>query len=512
MLLTFLLFTPLITGILCGFLSQKKALDGLNIMGAGTVLILGLSVFQKVLIRGVVTGSENPGVSFLVLRVDALSTMLILIISILGFLTAVYSVGYMGQEIEENLMDLRKLRRYYLLFHLFIFTMLLVCMTDNLGILWIAIEATTLASAFLVAFYGNEHALEAAWKYIILCTVGIAFALFGTIFIYLASINLLDTAEPMEYALNWSYLTQVASKLDPKFMKLAFLFILVGYGTKAGLAPLHAWLPDAHSQAPTPISALLSGVLLNCALYGLIRFHILISQSVGPDFSSRLLLLFGIFSLALATPFILVQNNYKRLLAYSSIEHMGIITTGLGFTSALGIYGAILHLFNHAVTKALMFLTLGNVRLKYRTTKIDKLRGGLRHVMPVTGPLLLIGALGLAGAPPFSIFLSEFTILSAGFVYREGPGRISLIFSLLLLSFITCIFAGLMYHVAKMAFGTPPEKVVRGEGSLWTLIPLGVLVLFIGFMGFHIPKCLHTMILKTVEVVKGPDILRILPQ
>lgn len=476
------------------------------------MLILGLSLFREVLVQGVVTGSGDSLVSFLTLRADALSAVLILIISILGFLTSLYSLGYMGREIEESLVDLRKLRRYYFLLHLFIFTMLLVCVTDNLGILWIAIEATTLASAFLVAFYGHEHALEAAWKYIILCTVGIAFALFGTIFVYLASVNLLDTAEQTKYALNWSYLVGVASKLDPRFMKLAFLFILVGYGTKAGLAPMHTWLPDAHSQAPTPISALLSGVLLNCALYGLIRFHILVTRSVGPDFSGHLLLLFGIFSLAIATPFILVQNNYKRLLAYSSMEHIGIITIGLGFANALGIYGALLHLFNHAITKALMFLTVGNVRLKYKTTKIDKLRGGVLHVMPLTGTLLLIGMLGLAGVPPFSIFLSEFTILSAGFAGTGTYGRRSFLASLLFLSFITCIFAGLVYHIARMAFGVPPERIPQGEVSLWTLVPLGVLAFLAGLLGFHIPETLNAMILKTVEIVGGHDMMAVLLQ
>jgi len=277
-------------------------------------------------------------------------------------------------------------------------------------------------------------------------------------------------------------------------MKLAFIFILIGYGTKAGLAPMHTWLPDAHSEAPTPVSALLSGVLLNCAMYGIIRFYTIATASTGTAFTSNLLIIFGLLSLGIAVPFIILQEDYKRLLAYSSVEHMGIIAIGIGFGGTFGILGAILHMFNHAMTKSLMFFAVGNVLLKHETKKISKVSGIVKS-MPVTGTMLILGGLAITGSPPFSIFISEFTILASGF----SQGHI--VSSVLLLLFIIMIFAGFFNHISNMAFGIPKPGIIGGEMSRWTLGAMGILIVFVLILGIYIPTFFYDMLMQVVEIV-----------
>ena len=266
------------------------------------------------------------------LYMDALSSYIMAIVVLISLVTAIYSIDYMGQEFENGIIKLKDLQYYYALMHLFVFTMLLTTVSNNLAVFWIAIEGTTLVSALLVGFYKDRKAIEAAWKYIILCTVGITFALLGIFITYYASVTVMGGRG----TLNWTELRDIADKLNPSTMKLAFIFILVGYGAKAGLAPVHNWLPDAHSQAPTPISALLSGILLKCSFIGIIRFIIIVNKSTGDFYTSQLMLLFGLLSMGIATAFILLQTNYKRLLAYHSIEHIGIIATGAGDRRLLG--------------------------------------------------------------------------------------------------------------------------------------------------------------------------------
>jgi hydrogenase-4 component F len=368
--------------------------------------------------------------------------------------------------------------------------MLLVGVSNNLG-LWIAIEMTTLVSALLIIFYSNKASVEAAWKYVIISTVGITFALFGTILTYYAAVKILgETGD----ALNWTALISVAGQFDPMIMKLAFIFILIGYGTKAGLAPMHTWLPDAYSESPTPVGALLSGTLVNCAMYGIIRFYSIATKSTGTEFTGNLLIIFGLMSLGIAVPFIILQEDYKRLLAYSSVEHMGIIALGIGFGGVFGIFGAILHMFNHAMTKSLMFFSVGNVFLKHGTKEINKV-SGIGKTMPVTGAILLIGGLAITGSPPFSIFISEFTILSAGFFQGH------IIASVLFLLFIIMIFAGFFYNLSKMIFGNPKPGITPGEVSRWTLGAMMVLVVFVIVLGVYIPHDFIEMINNVVKVV-----------
>ena len=484
-MIEYLLIAPILTGILCFFTRSKKEVEAVSLTGSIATLVIGLILVENVYRQGVIISWTNA------LFADAFSAFIVLIVSIVGFVASVYSIGYMGHEFKHGIMDLKKLKIYYVLFHIFMFTMLLVGVTNNLG-LWIAIEMTTLVSALLMILYTKKSSIEAAWKYMIICTVGITFALFGTILTYYAAVKILgETGD----ALNWTSLIAVAGQFDPTIMKLAFIFILIGYGTKAGLAPMHTWLPDAHSEAPTPVSALLSGVLLNCAMYGIIRFYTIATKSTGVDFTSNLLIIFGLLSLGVAVPFIILQEDYKRMLAYSSVEHMGIIALGIGFGGVFGIFGAILHMFNHAMTKSLMFFGAGNVLLKYETKEISKVSGIVKS-MPATGGMLLIGGLAITGSPPFSIFLSEFTILSAGFLQGH------IISSVLFLLFMIMIFAGFFNNLVTMTFGTPKPGVMPGEMSRWTLGAMAILVVFVIVLGVYIPPFFYEMIMKVVAVVR----------
>ncbi|MEY0461965.1 proton-conducting transporter membrane subunit, partial [Providencia rettgeri] len=255
-------------------------------------------------------------------HVDSLGALFLAILGIIGFLTGLYSIGYMNHEVDEGEISVRTLCNYYGFFHLFLFTMLLAITSNNLILMWAAIEATTLSSAFLVGIYGQRSSLEAAWKYIIICSVGVAFGLFGTILVYANAASFMPDPDQ---AIFWTEVLKYTHQLDPTLMHLAFVFILIGFGTKTGLFPMHAWLPDAHSEAPSPVSALLSAVLLNCALLIIIRYYIIIDAAIGTEFTRNLLLIFGFLSVAIAAFFILIQRNMKRLLAYSSVENMGLI-------------------------------------------------------------------------------------------------------------------------------------------------------------------------------------------
>ncbi|HET9533329.1 MAG TPA: hydrogenase 4 subunit F [Blastocatellia bacterium] len=415
-----------------------------------------------------VAGVELP------LRVDALSALMIVLITTLGAIAALYSLGYIRAELEAE--HASRARTFFALFHVFIFTMLLAVTTDNLGVMWVAIEGTTLATVFLVNLHNNNTSLEAAYKYLIISSVGIALAFIGTVLMYYAG-----AARAGEIAVNWTSLYAAASSLDPQVVRLAFVFVLVGYGTKAGLAPMHTWLPDAHSEAPAPISALMSGVLLNVGLYALLRFKAVTDITLGPDFSARSLLGLGLLSIGVAAAFLLAQRNYKRMLAYSSVEHMGIICLGLGFGGYWGVLGALLHIVNHALSKSLLFMLSGNVLLKYKTTDIRRVRGLLR-ASPAAGGAFLAGTLALTGLPPFGPFISEFIIFRAGF--DSGPRWVAAAGVALLV----VVFAGMLASINQMLYGEAPEKVGRGDMIKWSLAPLAVNLSILLILGLTLPR------------------------
>lgn len=486
MTIYYLLGIPLIFAAVCLIAWTKKAVRIFFVLGALVLALAGWNlVFRFDAQAQVFAFGEN-------LLMDPLSALFIFLIVTLGFLSSLYAAGYLFKEGESSI-SVIKLRRYAFFFYLFLFTMLLTVLSNNLGIMWIAIEGTTLASAFLVNVDDKKSSIEAAWKYLILCTVGIALALFGIILVYYSAVSGLRGEE--ENLLRWTVLFKDARHLDPEMMKLAFIFILVGYGTKAGLAPFHSWLPDAHSQAPSPVSALLSGILLSCATFGIIRFHILTQAVTGSPFSSFLLVFFGTLSIAIAAPFIFIQRDYKRLFAYSSVEHMGLAAAGFGFGGPLGIYGALLHIVNHAFNKSLLFFCGGHLLHQFRTKEIRKVKG-IFKINPFLGVIFFLGLLAIAGLPPFGVFVSEFSILSGGFVAKKFVTCAVLLFLLVL------IFAGFLKHGMGMTFGA---KMIPAhpEKSLLMNAVIGIGLILILGTGIYLPKPLHLLIERAAEVVQG---------
>ncbi len=425
--------------------------------------------------------------------VDALGAFMVGCIVGVAALANLYSHGYFHRSLGDGSLSLQRFRGYHLWFQVFVASMLLVVTVANLGVMWAAMEATTLASAFLVGFSGSQGALEASWKYIVICTVGITLALFGVILTYYASFHLRGPGVP---SLDWLTLRDEAGELNPGLLRLGFIFILVGFGTKVGLAPMHTWLPDAHSQAPSPVSGLLSGVLLPTALYGVLRFHLLLVKDLGPAYSSHLLLLFGLVSMGVAVPFILLQGELKRLLAYSSLEHMGVVTFAVGLGTRLAFYGAALQLLAHALAKSLLFFCAGNIMEKYGTQKLPKI-AGLVGTLPWTGPIFLLMVLAVAGMPPFGLFLSELTILRAGFA--GGAAMVTVIFLFLL----AAVFAGLAFYAGRVALGKAGSNVPRGEPVRWfpylSLAPLLALL----FLGLGIPGPLTAGLSQVAAVLGG---------
>jgi hydrogenase-4 component F len=486
-----LLLIPIITAALCYFSNNRRTIEYINLIGTATMAVVSIFLIS--------TSLSEPIFFFRgMFFIDALSAYILSIVILVSVAVAIYSVDYMGREFKDGLINLKDIRYFYALLHLFIFTMLLAVVSNNIAIFWMAIESTTIVSSLLVGFYKDRASVEAAWKYIILCTVSLVFGLLGIFIIYYAS----STVLVGEGTLNWTELREIAHEMNPETIKLAFLFILVGYGAKAGFAPIHNWLPDAHSQAPTPVSALLSGVLIKCAFLGIIRFVIIGNECLGLSYCGNLLMLFGLVSMGVASAFILVQNNFKRLLAYSSIEHIGIIAIGMGIGGFWGIYGSLLHMLNHAIVKPLLFFTTGEVKLKYHTTAIDKVRGAM-VVLPIAGTVMLIGALAIAGSPPFNIFLSEYTILKAAV---DGGNWVT--FSLFII-FATIIFAGLLRNFGSMVFGKPNidheqenEKIAKkgNKMGLGIIIVMAVIMLV---LGLYIPGFLNEMLNSSVKIITG---------
>lgn len=476
------LFLPLFTGVL-SLAPVKLPLNGLNLTGgAATAGVLASLVY-----RVATEGTFHAGMFY----VDELSAILLLVVAILSFTAIVFSLSYMRQEVAKGHIAPAMLPRYYALLQVFIFTMIGVLIVENLGIMWVAIEATTLASALLVAFYFNHSALEAAWKYVMVCTVGICLALLGTILLYYAQVSAIGE----EQALSWLVLKGGAKQFDPAMVKLAFIFIVIGYGTKAGLAPMHTWLPDAHSQAPSPVSGLLSGALLSCALYAILRNMIIVEQSLGMEFSRQLLLGFGVFSVAFSVPFILVQHDIKRLLAYSSVEHIGLISVGLGIGTPLAVFGALVHIINHALAKSSLFYLAGIITQEYRTKHILRIRGMI-GTMPLIGTLFFLAVIAITGTPPFGVFISKITIIWAAF--QTG----SPVLGGVILLFLAGIFAGMIFYSMKMCFGAAAGRSVnRPARSSVIAVAMslgGVLV-----TGFYMPAWLGAMITRAAAIVTG---------
>jgi hydrogenase-4 component F len=480
--------TPLLSfaiGLAMLLARDRRVLAALDVAGSLAVLGLTLAITHRVVRSG-------PVRALGVFRVDHVAVLFLVLIGLLAVAVSIATVGWMRQEVARGQMRAERLRYYYALVHGFIATMLVTVLADNLGILWIAMEGTTITSALLVGFHGDKHGLEAAWKYIIVTTIGISFGLFGTVLVYGAAAH--AQGGVLAGAMNWSSIVAIAPRLDPGIIRIGFIFVMVGYGTKAGLAPVHMWLPDAHSQAPTPVSALLSGALIKCALFGIIRFHTIARAACGPQFSQGLLLIFGLMSVVVATPFILAQHDIKRLLGYHSVEHVGIIALGLGFGGRLGTYGALLHVINHGVTKALVFLIAGDAIGRYGTRDMRMMKG-LLGIAPLAGTFLLMGAFSLAGTPPFSIFISELMVIQAGL----AAGRTVTVAAFL--GMVVIIFAGLIHHVGQMVFGVAPASASRAREAPLLLLGVLLLVVVMVLLGVCMPAGLDRVLVRATEII-----------
>lgn len=427
---TLLACAVVVSALLPFFGRSVRTTTLLSFVGSSLVFALGLVVGLHALV-------SSPTVTGGLWYLDPFAGLLVLLVTFVQWTASIASISYLSEEGREGIVTLTQARHYGALASLFVLSMLVGIMSDNLGLMWVAIEATTLTTALLVAFYARPGALEAAWKYLILCSTGIAVGLMGVVLTYAAASAVGLTGFS---ALSFSGLFQVAHLLPPSLMKLSFAFILVGYGTKVGLVPMHAWLPDAHSSAPSPISGMLSGILLTTALFAIIRFKSLVDLSLGGTaYTSDLLLAFGALTTLVSAFFILVQTDYKRLLAYSSIEHMGITTFALGL-GAPGAIIAVIHLIGHTLAKPMLFFGAGNILLHFKSTKFDRVHAVAR-ALPYTAGFFLVGLLLLLAVPPSPLFMSEF--LLAGHALSAVP--FLFIFVLIALALVFIGFAKLFF-------------------------------------------------------------------
>ena len=491
MLLISILLAPLVVALLCLFARPRGLVESLNIAGFVCVLLLGVKLFKTVLRNDgkVVTAWDE------FLRADALSAWMVLLISIVSLATSLYAVRYFRRDLADATVTERRFREFYVLTPLFATGMLLVVLVNNLGVMWIAVEAAALSSVLLVALYNRKTSLEAAWKYVMLGGLGLVLALFGTIFTYAAAIG--KTGGERLPSFNWSPLLLMAPQLDHHLMTLAFIFVLVGYGTKAGLAPMHTWLPDAHSEAPSPTSAMLSGVSLKIALYALLRFHILTTACLGSGFSRNLLLGFGLFSMLLAGPFILVQKNLKRMLAYSSLEHVGLICVAVGMNAPLTVFGALLHMGYHALTKPVLFFAAGNVHQQFHTLEFRQIGCGLVRTMPVTALLLGLAAVAVSGLPPFGLFVSELTVIAGGFTSNHAWVSVVILMALIF------VFCGVLNKLAGLLLGPGdgerPSETISASNVAAMSLPLGTLLLFTAWW----PASLRQLMEQASNIIRG---------
>ncbi len=484
MLLAYLIATPFLAAIFVVLLkpSQSRSIERAVQVAAliGAVLCVNiLMTFES--------GSIQIVGKYLAL--DALSLLLTTIISSVGCVVAFYAVGYLRQEVKKNIIGPRRVKQFFILFELFLFAMLVAANAANPVLMWIAIEATTLSTAFLISFYNKPTATEAAWKYLIINSLGLLIGFLGTLLFLTLPQGVIGGD-----IMTWADLRAAASEFHPVVVKVAFLFVLVGYGTKVGLVPMHTWLPDAHGKAPSPISALLSGVLLNVALISVLRFKGLVDLSIGREFSSMLLMYFGLASIIVAALIIFTQRSYKRLLAYSSIEHMGVIALGIGL-GGVGTLAALFHMLYHSLSKVLLFLASGNILLRFGSTKFENVSGVMK-ALPITGGLFLAGFLAISGLPPFGMFFSKFLILSAGAESHIGVMLIALIA-------LAVAFYGFFRHVSPMLFGPLTEGVERGEASLSTLVPLCILMGMYLVSSFFFPEPILAMLHDAADMISS---------
>jgi len=408
--------------------------------------------------------------------VDDLNKVFIVLTTFVGFTTSAFSASYISHEIEIGRLTLTYVRFYHAMYQVLMFAMNLALVANNIGLMWVAIELATLTTVLMVGIYRTHEALEAAWKYFILGSVGIALALFGTILVYMAARPVIGEGVS---AMVWTVLITRAAQFDPALLNVAFVFLLLGYGTKVGLAPLHAWLPDAHAEGPTPISAVLSGLLLNVALYALLRFKMLLALNPAALAPGPLMVTLGLISCVFAAFMLYRRRDIKRMFAYSSIEHMGIIVFAFGMGGTLANFAGLLHMTMHSLTKSAIFFAVGHISQVKGTQKIADI-GGLTVTNPILGWGLVLGVVAIAGLPPLGIFMSEFLVVSSTFA-REPWLVIILVFGILV------GLGGLVLRLNTIAFGEPRGPSARSEASY---LPMFAHLAIVATAGIYLPPAL----------------------
>lgn len=478
-LLVVILVLPLVAAVASA--AAPKPLIGEVASVACALVCFGLAI---ALVGSVRDGSDLTAARAW-LHLDALGGVFLLATAFLYAAGAVFSIGYLRAG-EDRRTFAPFARRYYAYLNLFGWTMFLVPLMNDFGTLWVAVELTTIVSVLLVALDRTDAALEAAWKYVLIASVGLGIALLAVIVLYAAGLGALGDG----YLPRFARYAAVAHHLPRVQTELAFALAVVGFGTKVGLAPLHTWLPDAHSEAPSPVSALLSGALLANAFYAILRFFQITRLTAGDAFPRHLLLVFGVASLTVAALFVLRQENYKRLLAYSTIEHMGVIALGIGFGARIAVAGALFHVINHAAAKGLAFFGSGSLLRRYDTKEIDGVRGAA-GVLPLSGPMFLLAALALSAFPVSGIFRSEFQIVSGGFASSAYA------WVALLLVFVNLAFFGVVFHTGRMVLSRVPAggpMIERGEQSWWMVTGMAACVVVVVGLGFYVPGGLASLL------------------
>jgi hydrogenase-4 component F len=467
---------PFVSGI-CSLLVPSR-------IGAVVTALSGLATATLIAIFALRIAGGAPGG-------DALSALFLLPIGIVYAPVAIYSYWYVRAERFGGGDAERHRREFLALTNGFACAEAAIPLLTNLAALWVALEVTTILAALLVRLQGSDGALEASWKYILIASCGLALGLAGVIVLYASGASALGAHyDPM-----WSKYIAVAARLQPDAVRVAFILALVGFGTKMGLAPMHTWLPDAHGSGPTPTSAMLSGVLLSDALYVILRFASIANATVGSAMTHRLFFIVGLLSLALAAFFLLRQSDVKRMLAYSSIEHMGIIACGLAFGGTLAVTGALLHALTHSASKSLAFLSAGRLAHRFDTREIRKIRGGI-VAMPIAGTIFMLAGLALAGMPPFGTFRSELMILAGGFASKEWY------IAAVLLVLIVIAFAGIVRWVAAICTGEPPPEVLRGEHALSASVALLLGLIVVVGLGLVVPSPLGALLQGSLRIVE----------
>ena len=457
---------PLLAAIATALFGWRRSTALAGVLSSAVVAAGGVIMGTSVVNRGTALSAGT------LVRVDALGAFVVVIVGVASLISTIYAVTYIRTELQLGHTTPQGARRYGSLVQIFIACMLIAASTDNIGVMWVAVEATTIATAFLVGHRRTRAAVEASWKYVVIASVGVSIAFLGIVLLYFASRH----AGAGAATLRWSELLMMADRLDPAVTRLAAGMVIIGFGTKAGLAPFHTWLPDAHSQAPAPVSALMSGVLLSVSFYVLLRHKVVIDAVLGPDYMRRMLAVVGILSLGVAASLLIAQRDFKRLLAYSSIEHMGLITFGAAIGSPLAVAGALYHMLGHAIAKSVAFCASGEILFDAGTTRISEVRGLLRR-RPALGIVFGLSLLALLGIPPFSLFTSGIAILrAAGAAHLDWA--MALAAALLLI-----IFVSILQHGRQMLLDEPAEDRADRRMPATALVTLSIALVVSAALG-----------------------------